>query len=115
MESFIPSSIQGLGAAQLSARTGCGCMEMINASRAVHADLSGSKPKRGGRQGKPTLSRLHTAPGIIVIINCSADKINNCPPVLPPRCLPSSSPLKLGQDVGSGPLLAVCLQPAWLR
>lgn len=26
MESFIPSSIQGLGAAQLSARPGCGCM-----------------------------------------------------------------------------------------
>lgn len=49
MESFILSSIQGLGAAQLSARPGCGCMEMINASRAVHADLSGSKPKRGGR------------------------------------------------------------------
>lgn len=88
-------------------------MWLIDAGRAVHADLSGSKPKRaggGGRQDKPALSHLSTAPGIFVIINCSADKINNCPPVLPPRCLPSYSPLTLCQDVGSGPLLAVCLQ-----
>lgn len=53
----IPSSIPGPGAAQLSARTGCGCM--INASRAVHADLSGSKPKRvGGRTNQPYLGSV---------------------------------------------------------
>lgn len=68
-----------------------------------------------GRPHMLALSWPHTALGMIVIINCSGDKINNHPPVLPATRPPSSSPLVLLQDVGSSPYAGRLFACGWVE